>query len=172
MLEILISIPIVWVIGLLFGYCLHRFLHSSKSGWLGRSHMAHHTLYTISDFTSTSYRGAGVNNGTIIFLIASLPLAAVPILLYIVGIFPIYLTASILLEMALIGYLNVYVHDQFHVRNNLLLKVKNKKFAKFYRRLIKMHFLHHKYVKTNFGVFSFEFDKMFGTYKKIISSQI
>ncbi len=164
MLAILISIPIVWVVGLAFGYSLHKFLHSSKSGKLGRQHSAHHRLYTINDFTSHQYRDAGKDNSTIIFFIAALPLAAIPIIFSFAGVFPIYLTISIILEMSLIGYLNVYIHDTFHIRNHWLNRAPI--INRFYKRLIKDHFIHHKFVKTNFGIFSFEFDKLFGTYRK------
>lgn len=161
----LLSIPLTWLVGTAFGYFVHKALHQRWAGRFYKSHLIHHVkLYPIYDFQSDKYRDAGKDNTTWVFLTASLPLGVVPIILYLTGLIGLFVMFVIFSQMCLIGFINSYIHDSFHITNHWLSKVPL--FNKFYNKLIEEHYIHHQNVQKNFGIFSFSWDKLLGTYQK------
>jgi sterol desaturase/sphingolipid hydroxylase (fatty acid hydroxylase superfamily) len=161
MLMVLFTLILVFIIVSLFGYVVHRSLHQSWTGRFNKSHMAHHlVLYPPSDYFSETYRHAGKDNTFITFAFASLPLLAFPWVLYGLGAISLPLAILIVAEMLLIGFLHDYIHMAFHVPSNWLNRFKA------VQRWNKLHFQHHVEMQTNFGIFTFFFDKLFGTYNK------
>lgn len=159
MWAILITLVVVFLITTLFGYVVHRSLHQSWTGRLNRAHMTHHLkLYPPSDFYSKEYRDPGKDNTVRIFAAAALPLIALPIVLGVCGILSIGLTILVIIETLFIGWLHDYLHDSFHIINHRL-----NKYAIF-KRWTQLHYLHHVDMKTNYGIFSFHWDRLFRTF--------
>jgi sterol desaturase/sphingolipid hydroxylase (fatty acid hydroxylase superfamily) len=160
MLLALFLIPLTFLITCLFGYWFHRFLHSPKAGVWYESHRHHHEiLYPFHDCFSDTYREAGKHSTTWIFLISGSPLIILPVVLWATGILALWLAGVILAEVLLIGLLNSFVHDWSHLNYHRLSKYA------WFGRLVELHHLHHLDQKTNFGIFWFAFDRLFGTFK-------
>lgn len=163
MLAILITALITFIISGLFGYVVHKSLHQK---WLGRfndMHMTHHLrLYPSEDFVSDKYRNAGKDNTVVIFGVAAIPLVVVPILLGVFHILPLGMVITSLTVMIVMSLLHSYLHDSFHIRNHWLyrLPIINKMFKKW----VYLHYLHHVDMGTNYGIFLFHWDKVFGTF--------
>lgn len=162
---LLATLFITYIIISLFGYVVHWSLHQPWTGRLHVSHMTHHQkLYPPTDFTSDAYRSAGQDSASRIFLLASLPLILIPVMLCIWGILPFYLMVGILVVEALVGFLNDYLHDAFHINHHWLLRTPVLK--DIFRIGIRLHYLHHVDMGTNYGIFAFHWDKLFGTFRK------
>jgi sterol desaturase/sphingolipid hydroxylase (fatty acid hydroxylase superfamily) len=155
------SIVIVSLFGLILGdglgYFIHMFLHSPRSGQAFRAHMNHHLKqYPTTSYLSEKYRSPGKDNtvfifGAVLLVLCSLMFIFLPLR------FAIILSA----EFLVLGLLNDYLHDRFHIHPHWLEKYK------FFHKLRATHYLHHRDMKTNYGIFSFIFDRMCGTYNKI-----
>lgn len=161
MWQVLLTIPISFVVISLFGYWTHRFLHSSMSGALYRSHMTHHLrLYPPSDYMSIDeYRDPGNDNTAHIFLMLGLPLLAVPVgllLFHIIG-WPVFITIAI--STLIFGGLHNYLHDRFHIEKTWMRKYY------WFQKLIWLHFIHHCEMGTNYGIYFFLFDRLFKTFR-------
>jgi sterol desaturase/sphingolipid hydroxylase (fatty acid hydroxylase superfamily) len=165
MLSILLTIFIVYLAVSLFGYLVHKALHQSWTGRFNSSHMAHHvTLYPPQDYLSDKYRDAGKDDTFWIFAALSLPLLAIPILLWLFGLISVILTGLALAEMLFIGWLNTYLHMAFHIRNHFLYRIPIIKII--FNKWNDFHYLHHVDMQTNFGIFNFKWDRLFGTFWK------
>jgi sterol desaturase/sphingolipid hydroxylase (fatty acid hydroxylase superfamily) len=158
MLSITATLAVAFVAVCLFGYGSHRFLHSPKSGSLYRMHKTHHTLYSSESFFSETYRSAGKDNSSFLFGAMSIPLLLLPIVLHLLGTMSLGLMLATLGEMLFLGWLHDYLHDAFHITGHWL-----NRFALF-RKWIGLHIRHHQDTQTNFGIFSFVIDKLFGSF--------
>lgn len=159
MLSVLLTIPISFMILSLFGYVLHRMLHQPYMGKFYRSHLVHHfKLYPPEHFSSLVYREPGKDNTVIVFLMFGAPLIVLPIVLCFWGVisWPVFVCASICL--AVFGGLNNYLHDAFHLTEHWLLRYG------WFKRLVALHYLHHVHVQSNYGIYWFGWDKVFGSY--------
>lgn len=158
--EVLLTVLLTFVVSSLFGYVVHWSLHQAWSGRFNQSHMTHHLrLYPITDYLSDTYREAGKDNTFFIFAAAAVPLVALPVLLWWLGIMPLVLMLIAVGEMLLLGFLHEYIHTSFHIRGHWMNKLAA------FRRWNALHFLHHQDMSTNFGIFTYWLDRVFGTFK-------
>jgi sterol desaturase/sphingolipid hydroxylase (fatty acid hydroxylase superfamily) len=165
LVAILLTALITFFSCSLFGYVIHRAIHQKWTGPLNKSHMTHHLkLYPITDYTSDIYRQAGKDDTFKIFAVAAVPVVATPIILGIMGIISLPLTITSLIVMGLMGFLHSYIHDSFHIRNHYLNRVPV--LGTFFKHWNSLHFLHHVNMQTNFGIFTFHWDRIFGTFWK------
>lgn len=125
-----------------------------------RRHMCHHQeLYPVRSYQSETYRDPGKNSTVLTFVWASIPMVGAPILFAASGWIGWITMAIVVAEMLLFGWLSDLIHDQFH-----LLRSPLNRFAAF-RRWNELHYQHHLGdMQTNFGIFDYGFDKLFGTY--------
>ena len=148
-----------WVIHAL----LHAMLHKKVLKNLATDHNVHHLLYTPSDFESVgSYRDAGKARSTLVFIpiiTTAIALMCIP-LWFIFSVWWIY--PIIIIEGATIGWLNDYIHYAFHIKNHWLNKYS------YFKKLKRLHLLHHIHPTKNHGVIWFGADKLFGTFTKEI----
>lgn len=145
----------------LFGYIMHWMLHQKWFGMFNKSHMIHHMkLYPIIDFFSVKYRRAGRDSTVLFFLVAGCPLVILPIVLYLLGKIGLIAAILVAVEAITIGLLNNWFHDSFHITDHWLNKFN------WFKNLIKLHQEHHIDMRVNYGIFTFTFDKFFGTFKK------
>lgn len=159
--NILLTILVVFLIATSFGYWVHRALHQKWMGQFYKSHHTHHlTLYPPEDFDAITYRNSGKDNTTYFFIMASLPVIAIPFLLLAFNIINLPVFTAAFISMAVFGIPNNYLHDSFHIKNHWLCKYK------WYIKLVKLHYEHHINMQKNFGIYSFIWDKTFGTFVK------
>ncbi len=163
-ISLIISL-VVFIFVSLFGYLAHKALHKPWTKMLGESHMTHHLkLYPITDYMSDIYRSAGKHNTIFFFAVASVPVLALPILLWFIGLISLFTMIFIIIEMLAIGWLHNYIHDAFHINNHLLTKIPVVK--NWFAKLAKVHFIHHEDMNFNYGIFFMTWDKLFKTYKE------
>lgn len=162
-MDILLTIIISFLITTLFGHTVHWALHQQWTGAVHQSHMTHHLkLYPPSDYTSVEYRDAGKDSTPKFFLISAIPLIAAPIVLWVIGLLPLTLMITTLLMEALMGFLHNYLHDAFHISKHWLYGIPF--VGVWFGRLVSLHYLHHVNMSKNFGIFTFHWDKFFGTF--------
>lgn len=158
-MEVLLTVIVVFVIETLFGYISHRALHQSYMGSFYKSHHTHHyKLYPPEDYTSDKYREAGKDNTLYFFLLFGSPLIIAPIVLFALHIIPLAVFISAMITLGVVGFLNDYLHDHFHLNKSWL-----KSFG-WFRHLTEVHRLHHITPQKNFGIFMFWWDRLFGSY--------
>ena len=123
--------------------------------------MTHHVkLYPQSDLLSDTYRNPGKDNTTFIFT----PLLVVSFLL-LEGVLrhfgaSIALLCILTVEGLIVGILHDYMHTLFHLRKTFLNRYQ------WFLRLRELHFIHHKHMQRNLGIFWFGWDHVMGSYEK------
>ncbi len=165
MIEIIIYIIVSYIFTNLAGWFIHWAIHQKWAGLFNRSHMAHHqTFYPENDLTSDIYRDAGSDSTPRYFIAIASPLIIIPIILAVLGIIPISFMIILLSMYGVMGYLNNYVHDSMHINNHILSRLPI--ISHFFEKWKKLHFAHHENMASNYGIFTFYFDRLFGTYSK------
>lgn len=145
----------------LLGYVVHWAIHQKWAGKAYRSHRAHHIdLYPPGRLVSDEYRDAGSKSTVWTFLLAFSPLMLLPIIFWATGVIAWFQAAAALTAMIVVGLINDVVHDSFHVVRHPLAR-----FIPRFAALRSRHFVHHHNMKRNFGIFSFTWDRLFGTFK-------
>ena len=163
MLGILFTILVVFFATNLFGYVVHWSLHQPWAGFVNTAHMVHHLkMYPSTDFFSDVYRQAGKDSAPKFFAIAAIPMVATPIVLGILGMLPLYLVLVALGVELLLGFLHDYLHDAFHIKNHLLTRIPVIKIL--FDKWVKLHYIHHIDMGKNYGIFTFHWDRLFGTF--------
>jgi len=163
MITLLLSFLFTVIFIFFFGYVVHWSLHQSWMGTFNNSHMTHHLkLYPPEDYSSDSYRWAGKDSTVWIFAVASIPVLAVPVILFFAGVLSLFTTIAVLATMLGQGFLHNYIHDAFHVKNHWMNRVPVLK--DIFHRWNHLHYLHHVDMSKNYGIFAFFFDRLFGTY--------
>jgi sterol desaturase/sphingolipid hydroxylase (fatty acid hydroxylase superfamily) len=157
--------PLVFIFTFMFltflGYIIHRAFHQEWSGTFYRRHYDHHFLqYPKTDLLSDTYRYPNKGNSSVwLFAICFAPLVLTALFLTIFGVIPLGIGIMIFIEMAIIGVANDHLHDSFHIRKTFWARFK------YFKELRRLHFLHHMDTQSNFGIFSFTWDRLLGTYK-------
>lgn len=164
LLQLLIALVFFYFLTNLFGHFVHWVLHQPWSGFLNKAHMAHHIdLYPPENYFSETYKTPDFKESTPkFFAIAAIPLLLLPFVLWFFGLFPITVALICLLEIFIIGAIDYYVHDWFHITNHWANKapILNKMFKKWNH----LHYLHHIDMTKNFGIYSYFWDKVFKSY--------
>jgi sterol desaturase/sphingolipid hydroxylase (fatty acid hydroxylase superfamily) len=145
------------------GYWIHRGLHSRRLSFINKGHMEHHLQhYPPKRLVTDKYlRAKWFNSGPFLFTPPFVILLAVfGGLLWLLGL-PMWCLAIFGPVMLAYGLFNDAVHDSFHVKNTWL------RFLPFWTKLREHHFLHHHDMKRNFGIISFEWDRVFKTFKRL-----
>jgi len=155
----LIVFLFVFVLGTFLGYAFHRMFHSTWSGRFYKAHMTHHLkLYPPTDYFSDKYRDPGKDNTVWLFILAFSPLGLLILSLMYFSAISIPMGIGVAVEITIIGWLNNSMHDAFHLRKSFWDRFS------FFSKLRKLHFQHHVNMKSNYGIFSFFWDKLLKTY--------
>lgn len=159
-LGILISMVGVFFIGNFTGYFVHWLMHKGKLKSIAEAHSTHHELYPVDDFTSKEYRSAGKDDSTFVFvpmILLALAILFIPVwfIFKSLWIFPLPILLGII-----IGWLNGYMHECFHIADHPLIKFK------WFRNLKQLHLVHHFNPTKNMGIIWFVPDKLFNSFQK------
>jgi len=160
MIEVLVLF-LTFILLTFLGYGFHWMFHQPWSKRFYVAHMNHHTKqYPPTDFYSDKYRDPGKDNTVWAFLLVFSPIILIVLFATIFNIIPTIIGLSIIIEMAIIGWLNNSLHDSFHLRKTFWHRFK------FFDRLTKLHYQHHIDMRMNYGIFNFTFDRIFRTYRQ------
>lgn len=136
------------------GYAFHRFLHTKWAGPLRTNHLVHHLdRYPPGFFLSDHYRKAGGADTFWPFFLVGLGLAGLTFWLT-----PLWFSLPVILNLALVGYLNDAVHESTHLGSSRWAKYQ------WFQRLRAAHEQHHENMTTNYGIFTFFTDRLMKTY--------
>jgi sterol desaturase/sphingolipid hydroxylase (fatty acid hydroxylase superfamily) len=160
LLWILIGACLGYIATSFLGYVFHYLFHQPYFGKFYEIHKAHHLLYPPNDFYSEKYRKVLGGDTSLLFGIVFSPFILIVILLSVFGIFNVLATISALIAAIIAGWLNDFMHSQYHLFDAV---IKLDKF-KYFRYLKEKHLIHHQFPNKNYGIYSFLFDKVFGTY--------
>lgn len=158
----LLVLAVSLVVSTFFGHLIHWAIHQRWTGPAHKGHMEHHLeLYPPGDLVSRSYRSSKwYHSGVFLFTPGFIALMAVfGFPAYLLGL-PLWTVGVFGVVMLSFGLLNDYVHDNMHVWNHWL-----NRFA-WFRRARVTHFVHHRNMKVNYGIFFFAWDKVFGSYRE------
>ncbi len=138
------------------GYFVHWLAHRPYAGAFHRGHMVHHEqLYPPEAFLSERYLSPPASKS---FVLAFLPFATSLVWAAFV-VLPPWIAVLVTSETAVIGWVSNYLHDAFHVQGFWLERFH------WFRRLRRLHVQHHEDMQTNFGIFSWLWDRLLGTFR-------
>lgn len=159
--SILLTTLISFVAITLFGYVVHYCLHRPFMGKFYQMHLTHHfKLYPPQNFLSEKYLDPGKDNTVVIFLLMGSPLIILPIVLFATHIISLPMLIAAMLSMAIFGIPNDLLHDAFHIKHHWLRKYQ------WFEKLTDLHFQHHVNIKSNYGIYFFGWDRLFGSLQK------
>jgi sterol desaturase/sphingolipid hydroxylase (fatty acid hydroxylase superfamily) len=155
---IVISIVFLFLFLEFIAYMWHRFIN--HLGFLGDkirvTHYCHHEeMYPHDNMISDKYKTSHDTWPWFIplFIFGYLPLY----LIYKKYNINKYLISMFILQLTLHVYIISYIHDSYHIKNHWLNKYK------WYRTNKKYHYIHHLDNK-NYGITTYIFDYLFGTF--------
>ena len=172
---------LVWILGSvfageLFGYLLHRLLHSGWIPCLSDRHMTHHmVLYgpLQKQRRSESYLDANTgrlsvgNIGIEWFVPSTLLLAGLEGLFWTLHVRVVYQGLFFATVLAWSFVMFSYLHDRMHIQNFWMER--NPFLCRWFRRARQLHDIHHRVLNDvglmdkNFGIAFFWFNRLFGT---------
>ncbi len=156
---ILLSALTTGVITSFLGYWVHWIFHQPWSRWFYHAHMNHHIIqYPPSSFLSDKYKSAGRDSTVILFIVAFAPVLVGIVLFTILGILSLTTGICSLICLTIWGLAHDYFHDQFHISGSYWTKFK------FFLIWRDIHYIHHLDMSKNYGIVSFQWDKVFKTY--------
>lgn len=163
MLFFILVLAASLVLATFFGHIIHWSLHQRWTGPAHRGHMEHHLeLYPPTSLVSNSYKAAKWHHrGPVLFTPAFLVILGATWGLTSALSVPLWVTVTFGVTMLVFGLFNDFVHDSFHVENHILQRV-----VPDYDRMRERHFIHHCNMRRNFGIVSFVWDIVFGTFKE------
>lgn len=154
---------ILYFTGTLLGYGLHWSIHQPWMGRFYRAHMNHHLKqYPLGSLLSERYRYPARRDNTSFFFWP-------PFILISLGLWfvmPGWMWAASLAMIAVFGIAHDYFHTHFHLKDSWLLRFG------WFRHLRKIHFIHHRDMGLNFGIYHFFWDRVFGTYRSRQSAAV
>lgn len=162
MLNTLLVGIVTYPLTSLLGYVVHLAIHKPWAGRAYHAHRAHHIdLYPPGRLISDTYLGASKQSTVYTFLLAFMPLLLIPVVLWLVGWFSWSMALSAVLTMGVVGLFNDIIHDSFHIRGHWLRRL-----VPGYEQMRHLHFIHHVNMRKNYGIYSFTWDRIFGTFRE------
>jgi sterol desaturase/sphingolipid hydroxylase (fatty acid hydroxylase superfamily) len=133
---------------------LHRWLgHTRAGGSLHRIHAgSHHTIYTGTRMLSRRYDEDEVSITP--FFLAP----AVAVVAFFLWLLPLRSVIALAVGIGISYAAHVYLHAHYHLSTSWL-----RRYA-WFRRLRRLHAIHHRDGTKNFGLISFFWDRTFGTF--------
>lgn len=165
------------VVSELFGYLLHRLLHSGKIGWLSRSHMRHHlVLYgpTAPQRPGHAYHDAttgdiALGNVGLEWLVPGTIILSV--LVTLLHFWQVTVLHQLIFVAGSLGWsflMFSYLHDCMHIAGFWMER--NRLLRSWFVSARNAHDIHHwalneqGFMDKNFGIAFFAFDRLLGTF--------
>jgi sterol desaturase/sphingolipid hydroxylase (fatty acid hydroxylase superfamily) len=159
----------------LFGYVLHRLLHSGLIGFLSRNHMSHHLVMYApaqaqrsAEYKDAETAGPSIGNIGLEWLGPAAALVAALIAMFSWFHVPLIFQLTYFVVMLTWSFLMFnYLHDMMHVENFWLAG--NRWLKSWFTVARDLHDIHHVAIDDegrmdkNFGIGFFFFDRLFGT---------
>lgn len=146
----------------LIGHVVHWAMHQRWSGPMFRAHLVHHAKYSLHSMESETYRSPGKADGLFTFV----PICAFILLctwaLFRAFHFNPWIFALVFVEGTALGVLHESVHNATHLKNHWFHSIGAQ-----YWHLRKLHRIHHRHVRKNYGIIWHGWDKLFGSYRDI-----
>jgi Fatty acid hydroxylase len=128
--------------------------HHPIGGKFFRNHINfHHTHYSKDHLVSATYLDDEGNNTPFFFI----PVFAVGACMYF--LLPVDLFVVLVVACAASFYAHVFFDKEYHIEGSRFLRFT------WFRRKQELHFVHHRYANSNFGVVHFFWDRVLGTYR-------
>lgn len=133
---------------------LHRWLgHTRAGGALYRTHLgSHHTIYTEARMLARRYDEDEVSITP--FFVAP----AIAVIALFLWLLPLRLVIALAIGIGLSYAAHVYLHEHYHSSTSAL-----RRYA-WFRRLRRLHAIHHRAGTKNFGLIHFWWDRAAGTF--------
>ena len=138
----------------LFGYAIHYLAHQKWTGKLWRSHSIHHRLYSSKGLEQDHYHVSFWDSFTVWMAPAFVAIVITASFL------PTYLWLTVIATMGINAIITDVIHTATHVRTHWL-----RRFG-FVRKIVALHWIHHRKVAYNLGINTYFFDKAFKTFKR------
>lgn len=153
MLVVIGCFVISWAAVDLIGYWLHRLAHRPGSFLYG-PHMTHHVQnYPARRFLSDDYRSSGSDSLAVWFA----PMFVIYCVICLLAA-PWPLSLAFVAGAAPPAIINSVLHDLTHIRRSIAWRCRP------LRKYSIGHYAHHRNMRTNFGIATFLWDRIFGTY--------
>lgn len=157
-LRLLLVIVLTYYFSTFIGYQIHKWIHQSRSGFLNIAHLNHHRKqYPPGNLTSDTYRSAGRDNTTFLFLPFILIIIGILWTGYYFNIVSLFYALLISVEIVIISLIHDVLHNSFHLNRSLWHRYPG------FSRLKSKHFLHHWNMRKNYGIIDFTWDKILNT---------
>lgn len=133
---------------------LHRWLgHTRAGGTLYRTHVgSHHTIYTEARMIARRYDTDEVSV-TPFFVVPALAVIA-----FFLWLLPLHLVLALSIGIGLSYAAHVYLHEHYHLSTSAM-----RRYA-WFRRLRRLHAIHHRNGTKNFALIHFWLDRASGTF--------
>jgi sterol desaturase/sphingolipid hydroxylase (fatty acid hydroxylase superfamily) len=159
---LIVIVLLTLVLASFLGHLVHWSLHRPWAGPAYRGHMEHHdSMYPPDDLLSSTYRRVSTPvSGTVItfFAVLAIFLGAFCGLMMELSA-PWWTIVGPAILVGLLAFAHDVVHDSFHVKGHSF-----ERFA-WFMRMREHHFQHHRDMGSNFGILSFVWDRLLGTFK-------
>lgn len=148
--SVVITIVMTYLLTEILGYIVHAIAHWHHAGILYRAHLRHHVRYTTKHFADETYVAGPFLESFIPWFIP----VYIVLLISMWYALPIYLFITGAVTSVMTGLVNSYIHDSFHTNEHWLNRFKT------YRRMRALHYVHHKHVTKNIGIYMFWLDRL------------
>lgn len=135
------------------GYITHALAHLRCMGPLNRAHMRHHTRYAPANFIQDRYVDDGFGPWYAPAFITASVIAFC--------LLPIGMACAAVLTFVAVAVVNDKLHDSYHVGDHPFTRFR------WHRRLRALHYVHHKHVTKNVGIYAFWIDRLLHRFRSI-----
>ena len=135
-------------------FAAHYLMHQRWTGPLWESHQLHHKLYNPKHQTTQTFNPVGWKS----FRFRAMIFCFVTALLF--AVLPFTMAITMCFEIIVLAIATDYIHDATHTSDHKLRRYG------WFRYLQDLHWIHHANVKKNFGVLTFFYDKLIGSYDR------
>jgi sterol desaturase/sphingolipid hydroxylase (fatty acid hydroxylase superfamily) len=162
----------------LFGYVLHRLMHSGSIPALSRAHMIHHLLLygprqpmRTTEYKDATSGRASIGNVGLEWLVPSaLILAAIWSVMWVLGVPLGYRCLAFVTLVAWPTFMFSYLHDRMHIQGFWMERAPL--LNMWFRTARRLHDIHHRSIDEsgrmdkNFGIGFYFFDRLFRTFAR------
>lgn len=141
------------------GHLIHWAMHQRWAGKLYRMHLDHHRRYSVGRFMTSAYESSA---SFVSFIIAYAVILLIMCMLMIFNVLSLLSSFVISITVGIVAIITELAHTAFHLVDDRLPKrLRNSIIFKNFRKL---HMIHHRNTKMNFGILNFAWDRIMRTF--------